>query len=554
MTDDTELLRRFAASGDEEAFAELVRRRLGLVYSVAVRQVGGDTHLAQDIAQFVFTALARKARTLDNHLSLGGWLYRSTQFAASDAVRAERRRRAHEREIQAMQEIAPSSTSPLDWEKLRPLLDETIGTLPERDRNAICLRFFDQRSYADIGARLRLSENAARMRVNRALAGLQTRLARRGVTSTAAALAVALPGQAGASVPAGLATTLSQAALASAHATLSGTAVGWTLLSIMTSTKATITAATIVSVAAIGTALRVNQKAAIEVEAAQAAETAALERVEELEQELADFVSSTVAPELKAESAPAPPDVSHSASSAPETITRDYVRQRLDRARALARDGHSAAALEEFLWCYDVGTPQISSFSGVRAALTGEIAILGEDFPAALDALRQRRDLAEQRFLGGTGEFEEATALRWLNRALDESERNLRLYDSLPANDQRREELGRLLYDEFVETQRYEEAAKARPFNQMSSHFEMFITRAPARDATGAIATRNRRYAIENAATDVEVLAATGDFAHAAELALRVLEYDDSPETVALLKERAARAGRTGLIETLQEP
>ena len=93
MIEDSELLRRYAEDRSEAAFAELVKRRVGLVYSVAVRQCGGDAHLAEDVTQRVFSDLARKAAELAARPVLSGWLYRSAQFAASDVVRSERRRR-----------------------------------------------------------------------------------------------------------------------------------------------------------------------------------------------------------------------------------------------------------------------------------------------------------------------------------------------------------------------------------------------------------------------------------------------------------------------------
>jgi DNA-directed RNA polymerase specialized sigma24 family protein len=60
--DDAELLRRYLAEGAEDAFSEVVQRHLNLVFSAALRRVGGDVHLAQDVTQQVFTALARNAR------------------------------------------------------------------------------------------------------------------------------------------------------------------------------------------------------------------------------------------------------------------------------------------------------------------------------------------------------------------------------------------------------------------------------------------------------------------------------------------------------------
>src|SRR5262245_22133698 len=101
MTPDSELLRQYSEKHSEEAFAELVRRHLDLVYSAALRQVNGDTHLAQDVAQTVFTDLARKARPLSRHPVLTGWLYTSSRFAAAKLVRTENRRRAREEKAES---------------------------------------------------------------------------------------------------------------------------------------------------------------------------------------------------------------------------------------------------------------------------------------------------------------------------------------------------------------------------------------------------------------------------------------------------------------------
>jgi RNA polymerase sigma factor (sigma-70 family) len=214
MTDDVELLRCYAEKDSEAAFAALVQQRVDFVYSIALRQVAGDVHLAQDVVQQVFTDLARKAQVLVARPTLTGWLCRSTHFAASDAVRRERRRRAREQEAHAMEKISAHAPPAPDWDKFRPLLDAAIAGLEERDRDAVTLRFFDARPFAEIGTKLRLNENAARMRVERALDKLRRELARRGVTSTTTALALALANQPIAAAPAGLATTVTSAALA----------------------------------------------------------------------------------------------------------------------------------------------------------------------------------------------------------------------------------------------------------------------------------------------------------------------------------------------------
>ena len=190
MIEDTELLRRYAEDDAEDAFAELVRRRIGLVYGVALRRTRGDAQGAQDATQKVFADLARKAAALSRRPVLAGWLYRSAQFAAADIMRAERRRHARQQEAIRMQEIERQAAEP-NWDEIRPVLDEHLTQMDERDRDAVLLRFFDGRPFAEIGARIRLSENAARMRVERALEKLRIMLERRGVFSTTSALGLA---------------------------------------------------------------------------------------------------------------------------------------------------------------------------------------------------------------------------------------------------------------------------------------------------------------------------------------------------------------------------
>jgi len=228
MTPDSELLSRYARTHSEDAFAELVRRHVNLVYSAALRQVNGDAHLAQDVAQAVFTDLARKAGSLARREVLTGWLYTSAHFAAAKIVRAENRRR--DREEKFMREPIHETAPEPDWEKLRPVLDDAMHELKETDREAILLRFFENRQFTEVGAKLGLNENAARMRVERALEKLRAMFAKRGI-STTTALASVISANAIQIAPANLAATLTTASIASV-----GTGT-FTLLKIMTATK-----------------------------------------------------------------------------------------------------------------------------------------------------------------------------------------------------------------------------------------------------------------------------------------------------------------------------
>ncbi len=222
LTADADLLARYARSGDETAFAELVRRHLNGVYSAAFRRVGGDAHLAQDVAQKVFVALARKADAVSRHPHATSWLYSVTRNEAANAVRGERRRRAREEEAMTMQNDTAENSPLADWSRVAPVLDEVVDELSDVDRAAILLRFVDRRPFAEIGTALRVSEDAARMRVDRALDKLRVLLGRRGVTSTAAALGVVLGNHAVVAAPAGLAASVTGAALTGGAAATAG--------------------------------------------------------------------------------------------------------------------------------------------------------------------------------------------------------------------------------------------------------------------------------------------------------------------------------------------
>ncbi|MES2695612.1 MAG: sigma-70 family RNA polymerase sigma factor [Verrucomicrobiota bacterium] len=218
MNTDTDLLRRYVHDRAEAAFTELVQRHLGLVYSVSLRRVGGDAQLAEDVTQRVFSVLARKAPSLLGRPTLSGWLYTSAHLTSAAVVRGERRRKAHETEAQLMQTIQSSSEPTVDWTRLRPVIDDIIVALKEEDREAIALRFFEKCSFAEVGLALRVTEDAARKRVDRALEKLRAMLAQRGITSTTAALGIALPAFAAIDSPAGLGGKVARHALAGAPA------------------------------------------------------------------------------------------------------------------------------------------------------------------------------------------------------------------------------------------------------------------------------------------------------------------------------------------------
>ena len=214
--DDMALLREYAARNSEAAFAELVSRRVSFVYAAALRQVR-DPHLAEEITQAVFVILAQKAGRISEPTILAGWLFKTTRFAAiaqtRTAAKRALRRATIEKELQMQKELPSAAPNPL-WEKMSPLLDEALAALGETDRQAVLLRFFENKSLAEVGSQLGTGEDTARKRVARALEKMHRYFSRRGVSSTTAILAEELSANSVPAAPVALAKMVTAVALA----------------------------------------------------------------------------------------------------------------------------------------------------------------------------------------------------------------------------------------------------------------------------------------------------------------------------------------------------
>src|ERR1051325_2945372 len=146
MPDDVELLREFVERGSEEAFRSLVERHTGMVHGAALRVVQNQT-TAEEVTQAVFIILARKARSLRHNTLLAGWLYRTARFVALEALRAEKRRQQHTQEFADMKETTEGVSV---WNQIAPVLEEAMSRLGATDRDAVVLRFLEQRSFAEV--------------------------------------------------------------------------------------------------------------------------------------------------------------------------------------------------------------------------------------------------------------------------------------------------------------------------------------------------------------------------------------------------------------------
>ena len=346
MPDDQHLLIHFAKNRSEAAFGELVSRYVNLVYSTALRRTNFDEHLAQDVAQLVFTDLARKAPSLTRDVVLAGWLHRATLYASAQLMRSDRRRRWREQEAAAMNAL--ESDTKTDWQAIRPVLDEALDKLSQADRDALLLRFFEQRSLAEIGFALGSNEDAAGKRVKRALEKLRAVLTRRGITTTGAALSMVISAHAVQLAPVGLAATLTNASLAGA-----GTAAGITatLLKIMALTKTQLTIGGIIIAALTASVIvEINSQKALSRQNESLQQK--IERLTSDNQSLADKASQRLtqgprlpAPSIRVSNSTLDMDPSQSTNLYGRLVNRDLTLKPEQVESYLKSSGRNAASL-----------------------------------------------------------------------------------------------------------------------------------------------------------------------------------------------------------------
>ena len=239
--DDNALLREFAEHGSHPAFAELVARHVNKVYSVAWRHTR-NPHSAEEITQAVFVMLAQKAGTLGKNVILSGWLYQTARLTAVTLIRSDIRRAQREQEV-LMQNHSDESAAADPWPHIAPLLDDAMAGLSETDRHAVVLRYFDGKSLKEVGVALGGSEDAAKMRVHRAVEKLRTFFTKRGVTLSAAGLTAAITVNSVQSAPIGLAAAVTAAALSGTALTTTAVIAATKTITMTTLQKTIVTAA-----------------------------------------------------------------------------------------------------------------------------------------------------------------------------------------------------------------------------------------------------------------------------------------------------------------------
>ncbi len=257
---DMDLVTRFVRTNAQDAFEELVSRHVNLVYSSAIRQVG-DLHLAQEVTQAVFIIFARKASSLGTDTIVSAWLYRTTKFAAADALKQRRRRERREHEAY-MQSTIEATAIGNTWNEIAPDVDSAIATLSETDRRVILLRFFENKALTEVAGALGIQERAAQKRVSRALEKLRAFFSKRGVAVTTVTISAAISANSVQAAPAGLVPAVTTVAVAKgAAASTSTITLVKGVLKIMAWTKMkTITVTALAIILAAGTTTIVASK------------------------------------------------------------------------------------------------------------------------------------------------------------------------------------------------------------------------------------------------------------------------------------------------------
>lgn len=541
MTDEHAQLRSYVEYGAQYDFSAIVHRYLPLVYAAALRRLNGDAHRAQDVTQLVFIALARNAAALSRHPDLTGWLFTTTRFLAAKTQRTEHRRQSREQAAQVTlpEENLREAESP----PVRRLLDDAVAELKTIDRQVILLRFHRGLRLAEIGAQLGVTENAVQKRLDRALEVLKQKLSQRRITSTAAALALALEQQSAVAVPAGLAAASTTAALAcgAGAAGLPGA------LSLMALSKLQLglAAAAVVAgsagwvwehreVSRLHTAM--NQQTV-----AAGTQLAELRKQVDVQSKRADAAESDVAAMLQAMQTAGQLRPAGAPAAVRLTSTMDFMKSASARANQLRKEGRLQEALAEYVRCYQELRRQRTSGVEGQLLMAG-IVSLSRAFPPAIAALRELRDTSLREFQANPTSRELASEVALLNERLGEGNRTVALYDTLSPDSPLRQTFGAIAHTAFVESRRYADALIGKSYGSMLNDLDMGIRVIAFEKTPGQV---NVREALaQSTAANIEVLIGTGQRDEARALTNKLLTFDNSPATRAIIEAHVARASQ----------
>ena len=231
-TDDSTFLERFAETRDEDAFRALVDKYTGVVYGVALRRTGKH-EAAEEVAQIVFQALARKAGSIAGRRPVSAWLHRAATLESLKHLRNDANHQRHLAMIREHQEQEHRSQEDESvWKDVRPFLDELLNRLSTNEREILVEHYIEGVQFDEIASRVGVSAAAVQKRSVRALQKLARLLTKRSIALSATFLAAGLGAELGRAAPVGLATKIGTSALNTSTAVSTSTAT--TLISTVT--------------------------------------------------------------------------------------------------------------------------------------------------------------------------------------------------------------------------------------------------------------------------------------------------------------------------------
>ena len=171
--DDVELIQG-SLTGDENAFATLVRKYQRQVHALAWRKVG-DFHIAEEITQDTFLKVYQKLGTLKDPHRFAGWLYR---IAARQCLLLLRKKRLQtqsleETDTKQIEKMTYSQYVAEEQEKAateaqRDIAQRLLARLRESERTVVTLHYFGEMTCEEISRFLGVSASTVKSRLRRA--------------------------------------------------------------------------------------------------------------------------------------------------------------------------------------------------------------------------------------------------------------------------------------------------------------------------------------------------------------------------------------------------
>lgn len=150
---DSVLIEEYINGNREIAATQFVRKHQRFVYSLALRQMNNSHDDADDAAQEVFIRALKALPTFKGDSSITTWLYRITVNVCSTLRRKHKLlswfKNDDGEDMEIESDVATPERQMMDKDFAEKLYS-ILATLPDKQRETFCLRYFDELSYEEI--------------------------------------------------------------------------------------------------------------------------------------------------------------------------------------------------------------------------------------------------------------------------------------------------------------------------------------------------------------------------------------------------------------------